>query len=72
MFKLACICSGDKITNYRIFIENGGYLIKMDDENSDNLVSLSVDNFEERFLRLIESDKKKDNLSIINNYKEEE
>ena len=69
---MKAIYSGDKITNYRIFIENGGYLIKMDDENSNNLVSLSVDNFEERFLRLIESDKKKDNLSIINNYKEEE
>ena len=69
---MKAIYSGDKVTNYRIFIENGGYLIKMDDENSNNLVSLSVDNFEERFLRLIESDKKKDNLSIINNYKEEE
>ena len=69
---MKAIYSGDKVTNYRVFIENGGYLIKMDDENSDNLVSLSVDNFEERFLRLIESDKKKDNLSIINNYKEEE
>ena len=69
---MKAIYSGDKVTNYKIFIENGGYLIKMDDENSDNLVSLSVDNFEERFLRLIESDKKKDNLSIINNYKEEE
>ena len=69
---MKAIYSGDKITNYRIFIENGGYLIKIDDENSNNLVSLSVDNFEERFLRLIESDKKKDNLSIINNYKEEE
>ena len=69
---MKAIYSGDKITNYRIFIENGGYLIKMDDENSNNLVSLSADNFEERFLRLIESDKKKDNLSIINNYKEEE
>ena len=69
---MKAIYSGDKITNYRIFIENGGYLIKMDDENSNNLLSLSVDNFEERFLRLIESDKKKDNLSIINNYKEEE
>ena len=69
---MKAIYSGDKITNYRIFIENGGYLIKMDDENSNNLASLSVDNFEERFLRLIESDKKKDNLSIINNYKEEE
>ena len=69
---MKAIYSGDKVTNYRVFIENGGYLIKMDDENSNNLVSLSVDNFEERFLRLIESDKKKDNLSIINNYKEEE
>ena len=69
---MKAIYSGDKVTNYKIFIENGGYLIKMDDENSNNLVSLSVDNFEERFLRLIESDKKKDNLSIINNYKEEE
>ena len=69
---MKAIYSGDKVTNYIIFIENGGYLIKMDDENSNNLVSLSVDNFEERFLRLIESDKKKDNLSIINNYKEEE
>ena len=69
---MKAIYSGDKLTNYKIFIENGGYLIKMDDENSNNLVSLSVDNFEERFLRLIESDKKKDNLSIINNYKEEE
>ena len=69
---MKAIYSGDKVTNYKIFIENGGYLIKMDDENSNNLVSLSADNFEERFLRLIESDKKKDNLSIINNYKEEE
>ena len=69
---MKAIYSGDKVANYKIFIENGGYLIKMDDENSNNLVSLSVDNFEERFLRLIESDKKKDNLSIINNYKEEE
>ena len=69
---MKAIYSGDKVTNYRVFIENGGYLIKMDDENSNNLVSLSVDNFEEKFLRLIESDKKKDNLSIINNYKEEE
>jgi len=47
-------------------------LVKLDDENSNNFVPLSVENFEERFLRLIESDKKKDNLSIINNYKEEE
>ena len=69
---MKAIYSGEKVTNYKRFIENEGFLVKMDDENSHNLVSLSVDNFEERFLRLIESDKKKDNLSIINNYKEEE
>ena len=66
------IYSGDKIRNYRSFIENLGFYNKTDDENSNNLISLSSDNFERRFLRLIESDKKKDNLSIINNYKEDE
>ena len=66
------IYSGEKVSNYGTFIENSGFLVKLDDENSNNFVPLSVENFEERFLRLIESEQKKDNLSIINNYKEEE
>ena len=66
------IYSGEKIKNYKEFIENLGFYSKMDDENSNNLISLSTDNFERRFLGLIEAENQKDNLSIINNFKEDD
>ena len=71
-YKTKAIYSGEKIKNYKEFIENLGFYSKMDDENSNNLISLSTDNFERRFLGLIETENKKDNLSIINNSKEED
>ena len=71
-YKTKAIYSGEKIKNYKEFIENLGFYSKMDDENSNNLISLSTDNFERRFLGLIEAENKKDNLSIINNSKEED
>ena len=66
------IYSGEKIKNYKEFIENLGFYSKMDDENSNNLILLSTDNFERRFLGLIEAENQKDNLSIINNFKEDD
>lgn len=66
------IYNGKKIQNYYVYIENYGFYSKTDDENVNNLISFSEDNFERRLLELIERDKKKDNLSIINNYQEDE
>ena len=71
-FIYKCIYSGEKINNYNIYIENYGFYSKTDEENSNNLISFSEDNFERRLFELIEADKKKDSLSIIYNYQEEE
>ena len=71
-FFMKAIYSGNKIPNYFNFITNYGFHRKNDDENTYNLNSLSEDNFERRLLGLIEAYKIKDNLSIINNYKEDE
>ena len=54
-------------------MENYGFYNKtINIENVNNLISFSEDNFERRLLELIERDKKKDNLKIINNYQEDE
>ena len=71
-FIYKCIYSGEKINNYNIYIENYGFYSKTEEENSNNLISFSEDNFERRLFELIEADKKKDSLSIIYNYQEEE
>ena len=72
IFLIKAIYSGIKIPSYNNYIKNYGFYLKNDDENSYNLISLSEDNFERRLLGLIDADNKKDNLSIINNYNEEE
>ena len=71
-FIFKCIYSGKKMDNYYTYIENYGFYSKTDEENSNNLISFSEDNFERRLFELIEADKKRDNLSIINYYHEEE
>ena len=71
-FIYKCIYSGEKINNYSNYIENYGFYSKTDEENSNNLISFSEDNFERRLFELIEADKKRDSLSIIYNYQEEE
>ena len=71
-FIYKCIYSGEKINNYNNYIENYGFYSKTDEENSNNLISFSEDNFERRLFELIEADKKRDSLSIIYNYQEEE
>ena len=60
------------LNNYSNYIENYGFYSKTDEENSNNLISFSEDNFERRLFELIEADKKRDSLSIIYNYQEEE
>ena len=72
IFLIKAIYSGIKIPTYNNYIKNYGFYLKNDDENSYNLISLSEDNFERRLLGLIDADNKKDNLSIINNYNEED
>ena len=71
-FIFKCIYSGKKMENYYIYIENYGFYSKTDEENSNNLISFSEDNFERRLFELIEADKKKDNLSMIYKYLEDE
>ena len=71
-FIFKCIYSGKKMENYYIYIENYGFYSKTDEENSNNLISFSEDNFERRLFELIEVDKKKDNLSMIYKYLEDE
>ena len=71
-FIFKCIYSGKKMENYYIYIENYGFYSKTDEENSNNLISFSEDNFERRLFELIEEDKKKDNLSMIYKYLEDE
>ena len=71
-FFFKCIYSGKKMENYYIYIENYGFYSKTDEENSNNLISFSEDNFERRLFELIEADKKKDNLSMIYKYLEDE
>ena len=64
--------SHNKLNFYYIYIENYGFYSKTDEENSNNLISFSEDNFERRLFELIEADKKKDNLSMIYKYLEDE
>ena len=71
-FIFKCIYSGKKMENYYVYIENYGFYSKTDEENSNNLISFSEDNFERRLFELIEADKKKDNLSMIYKYLEDE
>ena len=71
-FIFKCIYSGKKMENYYIYIGNYGFYSKTDEENSNNLISFSEDNFERRLFELIEADKKKDNLSMIYKYLEDE
>ena len=70
--KLEKISGLGKMENYYIYIENYGFYSKTDEENSNNLISFSEDNFERRLFELIEADKKKDNLSMIYKYLEDE
>ncbi len=51
-FIYKCIYSGEKINNYSNYIENYGFYSKTDEENSNNLISFSEDNFERRLLEL--------------------
>ena len=72
-FKFKAIYCGKKVSNYAQYMENYGFYNKtINIENVNNLISFSEDNFERRLLELIERDKKKDNLKIINNYQEDE
>ena len=70
--KLKAVYSGNKVPAYCDYINNFGFYCHMDDEDSNNLISFSEDNFERRLLELKESENKKDILSVINNYQEDE
>ena len=70
--KLKAVYSGSKVPAYCDYINNFGFYCHMDDEDSNNLISFSEDNFERRLLELKESENKKDILSVINNYQEDE
>ena len=56
--KIKSIYCGKIVDNNKKFIENGGYLEKLEGEYSNYLLSFSEDNFEDRLVQLIEINKK--------------